>query len=158
MYVLCSPAAGARLVINVGAPLLRVTDSTGAVIPGASVHAVNQATGVAANTKSNGVGFYQVPSLFTGTYTVTFTAAGMKTSIQTLELLVDQNAVINVTLAAGAVTQQVEVNASAIQLTTTDSGTVAATLENALINQLPLDQRFPLAHELLRSIPVPHVE
>jgi hypothetical protein len=121
-----------------------ITDSTGAVIAGAAVHAVNQATSVAADTKSNGVGFYQVPGLFTGTYTITFTAAGMKTNIQTVELLVDQNAVINPTLTAGAVTQQVEVNASSIQLTTTDSGTVAATLENARINQLPLDQRLLL--------------
>ena len=38
-----------------------VTDSTGAVIQGASIHIVNQATNVASDTKSNGVGFYQVP-------------------------------------------------------------------------------------------------
>ena len=121
-----------------------ITDSTGAVIPSAAVHAVNQATAVAADTKSNGVGFYQVPGLFTGTYVITFTAAGMKTNVQTVELLVDQNAVVNTTLTAGAVTQRVEVNADAIQLTTTDNGTVAATLENARINQLPLDQRLLL--------------
>jgi len=121
-----------------------ITDSTGAVIPGASVHAVNQATSVAADTKSNSVGFYQVPGLFTGTYAVTITAPGMKTYIQTIELLVDQNAVINASLTAGAVTQQVEVSANAIQLTTTDNGTIGATLENARINQLPLDQRLLL--------------
>ena len=121
-----------------------ITDSTGAVIPGAIVHVVNQATGVAADTKSNGVGFYQVPGLFTGTYRVSITAPGMKTSNQAVELLVDQNAVVNAALVAGAVTQQVEVNADAIQLTTTDNGTVAATLENARINQLPLDQRLLL--------------
>jgi len=121
-----------------------ITDSTGAVIPGAAVHVVNQATSVAADTKSNSVGFYQIPGLFTGTYTVSFTAAGMKTNEQKVELLVDQNAVINTSLTAGAVTQRVEVNADAIQLTTTDNGTVAATLENARINQLPLDQRLLL--------------
>lgn len=121
-----------------------ITDSTGAVIPGASVHVVNQATSVAADTKSNGVGFFQVPGLFTGNYLVTISAPGMKTYEQKLELLVDQNAVINASLTAGAVTQHVEVNADAIQLTTSDSGTVAATLENARINQLPLDQRLLL--------------
>jgi Carboxypeptidase regulatory-like domain len=56
-----------------------VTDSTGAVIVGASVHVVNQGTNIATDTKSNGVGFYQVPDLFTGTYVVTITAPGMKT-------------------------------------------------------------------------------
>lgn len=121
-----------------------ITDSTGAMIPGASIHVVNQATSVAADTKSNGAGFYQVPGLFTGTYTVTFTAPGMKTYEQTIELLVDQNAVINAAMAAGAVTQQVEVSGDTIQLTTTDNGTVGTTLENARINQLPLDQRLLL--------------
>jgi Carboxypeptidase regulatory-like domain len=122
-----------------------ITDSTGAVIPSASIHVVNQATSVAANTTSNRAGFYQVPGLFTGTYTLTATAPGMKTYKQTIELLVDQNAVINASLTAGSVTQEVEVVANTIQLVTTDDGTIAATLENARINQLPLDGRLLLS-------------
>src|SRR5579871_2394818 len=51
-----------------------VTDSTGAVVPGAIVHVVNNATNVSTDAKANEVGFYQVPALFTGTYTVTITA------------------------------------------------------------------------------------
>ena len=121
-----------------------ITDSTGAVIPGTAIHVVNLATSVAADTKSNSVGFYQVPGLFTGTYTVTATAPGMKTYKQTIELLVNQNAVINASLSAGSVTQEVEVAGDAAQLTSTDSGTVSTTLENARINQLPLDQRLLL--------------
>ncbi len=118
-----------------------VTDATGAVISGASIHVVNQATGVAVDTKSNNVGFYQVPDLFTGTYEVTITAQGMKTFKQTIELLVDQSAVINAPLSAGAVTQQVQVNADVVQLTTTDNGEVGTALENARINQLPMNGR-----------------
>ena len=53
-----------------------VADSTGAVIPGAQIHVVSQGTNVATDTTSNSVGFYQVPALFTGTYTVTVTAPG----------------------------------------------------------------------------------
>jgi hypothetical protein len=101
-----------------------ITDSTGAVIPGASIHVVNLATSVAADTRSNNVGFYQVPGLFTATYTVTATAPGMKTYKQTIELLVDQNAVINASLSPGAVTQEVVVPGEAAQLTTTDSGAI----------------------------------
>ena len=126
-----------------------VADATGAVVPGASIHVVNQATGVAVDTKSNNVGFYQVPSLFTGTYVVTITSPGMKTYKQTIELLVAQNAVVNAAMSAGAVTQQVQVSANVVQLTTTDSGTVATTLENARINQLPMNGRsfITLANE-----------
>ena len=118
-----------------------VTDSTGAVIPGASIHVVNQGTGIAADTKSNSVGYYQVPDLFTGNYEVTITAPGMKSYKQTLELLVAQNAVINAMLTAGAVTQQVTVSSETVQLTTTDNGTISSTLENAKINQIPMNGR-----------------
>ncbi|MDR3734118.1 MAG: carboxypeptidase-like regulatory domain-containing protein, partial [Acidobacteriaceae bacterium] len=118
-----------------------VADSTGAVIPGATIHVVNQATGSIADTKPNEVGFYQVPGLFTGVYDVTISAAGMKTYKTTLHLLVDQNAVINVSMTAGAVTQQVEVTAQFVQLTTSDNGTITSTLENQRINQIPMNGR-----------------
>ncbi len=118
-----------------------VTDPTGAVIADANIHVVNQATGVAVDTTTNSVGFYQVPDLFTGTYAVSVSAPGMKTYTQALELLVAQSAVINVTMTAGAVTQRIEVSADTVQLTTTDNGIVSATLENQRINQLPLNGR-----------------
>ncbi len=118
-----------------------VTDTTRAVIPGASIHVVNRATSVAADTKSNRVGFYQVPGLFTGVYTVTISTPGMKTYEQTLDLLVDQTAIINAALTVGDVAQQVVVTANIVQLTTTDSGVVGSTLENARINQLPMNGR-----------------
>ena len=118
-----------------------VTDSTGAVIPGASIHVVNQGTNIAVDTKSNAVGFYQIPDLFTGTYVVTVTVTGMKTYKQSIELLVAQNAEINPAMVAGSVTQQVTVNADTVQLTTTDNGTIASTLENQRINQLPMNGR-----------------
>ncbi|MGH9345543.1 MAG: carboxypeptidase regulatory-like domain-containing protein, partial [Terriglobia bacterium] len=119
-----------------------VADSTGAVIPGASIHVVNNATSEAFDTKSNGVGFYQVPDLFTGRYAVTFTAPGMKTYKTSIELLVAQSAVINPVLTPGAVSQQVIVSGNAVQLTTTDNGTVTSDLENARINQLPMNVRL----------------
>jgi hypothetical protein len=118
-----------------------VTDSTGAVIPGAVVHVVNDAAGTAVDTKTNGVGFYQLPGLNTGHYTLTSTAPGMKTYKTAIVLLSDQHTIINPTLSAGAVTEQVEVAAEAVQITTTDSGTIGTTLENARINQVPINGR-----------------
>jgi hypothetical protein len=118
-----------------------VTDSTGAVLPGASIHVVNQATGVVVDAKANSVGFYQVPGLFTGTYVVSITAPGMKTTTRTIELLVAQDAIVNAALTTGAVTQQVTVSANMIQLQTTDNGSITSTLENARINELPMNSR-----------------
>ena len=140
-------ASGPSLFAQSGAGSIQgtVTDSTGAVIPGAIVHAVNQATTIAADAVSNSVGFYQVPGLFTGTYAVTITAPGMKVYKTTIELQVAQNAVINPTMTAGSVTQQVQVEADVVQLTTTDNGTIASTLENDRINQLPMNGRLLLS-------------
>jgi len=118
-----------------------ITDPTGAVIPNASIHVVNKDTGVAADTKSNSVGFYQVPDLFTGTYTLSVSAPNMKTYQRIIDLLASQNAVINAALTTGAVTQQVQVAADTVQLITPDSGVISSTLENARINQLPMNGR-----------------
>lgn len=121
-----------------------VTDSTGAVLPGASITVINEATNATFNTKSNETGYYQVPALFTGNYVVTVRAPGMKTYKTSIELLVAQNAVINPVMTAGAVTQQIEVNADTVELTTTDNGSISSTLENQRINQLPMNGRMLL--------------
>ena len=119
-----------------------VTDETGAVIPNAPVHVENTETGVATDTKANDAGFYRVPELFTGHYTVTVTAPGMKMYTTSIDLLVAQNAVINPILLVGSESQQTMVSANAVQLLTTDSGTITSTLENARIDQLPENGRY----------------
>lgn len=118
-----------------------VKDSTGAVIPSASVRIVNKATGVGIQTKTNSVGFYDVPSLFTGKYTVTVTAPEMKSYVTSIELMVAQTAVINPVLPPGDVTQRVVVNADQVQLLNLANGTLTNTLENQRISQLPMNGR-----------------
>jgi hypothetical protein len=68
----------------------------------------------------------------------------MKTYVQTLDLLVAQNAVIDAKMIPGAITQRVEVSSDIVQLTTTENGTIASTLENSRINQLPMNGRLLL--------------
>lgn len=118
-----------------------VTDATGAVIPAATVHVVNTATGTVNDTKANDSGFYQIPGLFTGSYHISITAPGMTTYTGSIELLVAQTAIINPVLTIGAVTHQVVVNENTIQLTTPDSGAITATLERDRIDQLPENGR-----------------
>ncbi len=141
--VLITAAFSLTLYAQSGAGSIQgtVTDPSGAVVPVAAVHVLNQATGVAVQTTTSGVGFYQVPGLNTGTYLVSISAPGMKTYNRTIELLVAQDATINATLTAGAVTQQVTVSADTVQLQTTDNGTITSTLENARINELPMNGR-----------------
>src|SRR4051812_45619171 len=55
-----------------------VSDSTGSVIPGAKVTVTNQATNVSQTATTNQTGFYVVPDLAVGTFTVTAEAQGFK--------------------------------------------------------------------------------
>jgi len=68
------------LLAQSGAGLIQGTiqDATGAALPGGTVKVVNQTTGVMIETTANKVGFYSVPGLFAGSYTVTYGAPGMK--------------------------------------------------------------------------------
>ena len=118
-----------------------VQDSGGAAIPSAEVHVVNTATGVANDTKSNGVGFYAIPGLFTGTYTITFASPGMKKFQQTIDLQNGKVEVLNPKLNVGNVTEQVTVGIETIQLATYDSGVVSTQLDAKRIDQLPQNGR-----------------
>lgn len=132
-----------------------VQDPAGAVIADCAVDVVNVATGVISHTVSNSTGFYVVPNLFVGTYSLTFIAKGMKKYETRLDLQNGQAAVINVKLSVGPVSQQVTVEASTVQLATYDSGTVSTELDIHRINQLPMNGRNVLA---LASDTVPGVE
>lgn len=118
-----------------------VQDSTGAVIGGVTVHVVNRDTGASFDTATNSTGFYVVPSLFTGNYTITFSAAGMKKYETSVSLQDAQNAVIGPTLSPGSVTEQVTVAGDTIQLATYDSGTISTQVDFNRINQLPMNGR-----------------
>lgn len=141
LVVLCGTFAMAQTQSGLSTIQGTVTDSTGALIPGATIHIVNKATAAATDAKSNGAGFYQAPGLVAGAYTVTVQASGMKTYVYTLNLLATQTAVVNPVMAVGAVTEKVTVSASMVQLTNTTDGSITTTLENDQINHIPMNGR-----------------
>ena len=57
-----------------------VTDSSGAVVPGASVTITDDATKVSVKTQSNGSGSYVAPELNVATYSVTIAKSGSRTT------------------------------------------------------------------------------
>ncbi|HKE26926.1 MAG TPA: carboxypeptidase-like regulatory domain-containing protein [Bryobacteraceae bacterium] len=132
-----------------------IQDVSGAAIPNCQLHVLNQGTGVTNDTTSNTAGFYSVPGLFAGNYTITFTAPGMKKYQTVIALQNAQAAVLNASLAVGDVTEQVTVNAEVIQLATYDSGTVSTQLDSSRIDQLPQNGRNVLG---LAQNTVPGVE
>jgi hypothetical protein len=79
--VLISTSAIAQTQSGLSSIQGTVADSTGAVIRGATVHIVNNATQVATDAKSNDVGFFQAPGLIAGTYTISISSPNMKTNV-----------------------------------------------------------------------------
>jgi hypothetical protein len=126
-----------------------VQDPSGAVIVGATVHVVNQGTNVAVDSTTNKAGYYTVPSLFTGSYTVTFSAPRMAAFETSITLQAGQDALIDTTLKPGGVQEKVVVQGNTIQLATYDSPTVSTTLDNQRINQLPMNGRSLLTLDQL---------
>ncbi len=118
-----------------------VQDSTGAAVPNSTVHIVNQATAVTNDTNTNGTGFYAVPGLFAGTYTITFTAPGMKKYQTSVEVQNGKVVVLDAKLAVGDVAEQVTVSSETVQLATYDSGVVSTQLDASRIDQLPQNGR-----------------
>ncbi len=99
-----------------------VTDPTGAVIPGASVVALNHATGVKITTVSTGAGLYSFMSLNPGIYQVTATMKGFEGAAQdNVKVSVDQVSTVNIALRVGDVSEVVTVTESSSLVETSNS-------------------------------------
>jgi hypothetical protein len=115
-----------------------VSDSSGAVVPGATVTITNTATNVATTLTTNQAGSYTAPSLPAGTYNVRVEAQGFRPSEEKgLKLNAATTVRADAALEVGASKQAVEVQASAVQLHTEDAKS-SVTISNKLVNDLPL--------------------
>jgi hypothetical protein len=118
-----------------------VTDSSGALIPGAKITLASNATGLSQSTATTAGGLYSFVSLAPGSYTVTASLAGFQTLVQDHVLVtVDQTTSLNLSLQVGNVSQVVRVSAAADILDTSNS-TVGQLIDAATIDRVPLLNR-----------------
>lgn len=118
-----------------------VSDTTGAVIPGAEVKATNRDTGVEYRATSNAVGFYIIQSVPPGSYAVTCTSVGMAPSERpNVRLEVAQTMRMDFRLAVGTVAEVVEVSAAA-QLLQSERTEVGQVIDSKRILEMPLNGR-----------------
>lgn len=116
-------------------------DSSGAVIPNATVTIRNVATGVKSTLKTNQDGVYQALALIPGTYAVEATASGFgAVKNPAVEVHVQTRAQVDFALKAGSQSETIEVNAAAVALQT-QSADVGNVVGTAQINDLPLNAR-----------------
>lgn len=148
MAVFCSAA-----VAQTGNATLtgRVHDASGAVVPNASVRIANVATGVVKETVTNASGIYFVPNLIPGAYSIDVSLQGFQPKkVQDVQLVVGQQAAIDVELTVGSVSEQVKVT-SAPPLLQSEDASVGAVIQSNTVQALPLNGRY--FTQLLQLVP-----
>jgi hypothetical protein len=124
-----------------GTILGAVTDSSGAVIPGATVTILNTATGFSRTLTTDSAGAYNAPTLIPGTYTVRAEAKSFKTfESRNVVVEVGKEVRVDCTLQPGAEAQTITVTA-ALPLVDTTNATLGGTVQGEEISNLPLNGR-----------------
>jgi hypothetical protein len=115
-----------------------ISDPSGAVVAGATITATNTATGVVTSGKTTDAGFYVLPLLPAGEYSVNVTSAGFATLKQD-KVVLDALQILglNLQLQVGSATQSISVEAAA-SLLKTDDVVLGSSMENNVYDSLPL--------------------
>jgi hypothetical protein len=136
LFVLSSPVYAQNAQVS-GA----LKDQTGGVLPGVTVTAKNVSTGLTRSAVSEPSGEYRVPALPPGTYTVTAELQGFGSETRPdIVLVIDQHAVINITLKPASVTEAVTVTGESPVVDTTKSD-VSTAVSTQQIQDLPVASR-----------------
>jgi hypothetical protein len=115
-----------------------VTDASGAVLPGVSVTGTNNATGVVTSVITNEAGVYTLPSLLSGSYTVSAELPGFQKQTYTNVQLGNADRVrLNFALQVATQSQSVEVTVAADTLLATSSSSVGEVLSQTRVQDLP---------------------
>ena len=115
-----------------------IKDSTGAVIPGTTISAINVGTNQTREAVANDAGMYTFSNLQPGNYTLKVAVQGFKEFVRTeIQVTVNNIARVDVTLEVGARTEMVTVTAEATILQT-DKADVHKELNTREMTNLPL--------------------
>jgi hypothetical protein len=118
-----------------------VVDSSGGVLPGVTVTAIQTDTGFRREVVTDEMGLYTMPNLPIGPYRLEASLSGFRNYAQTgIVLQVNDNTTIPVTLPLGNLTETVAVEASA-PLVETRNPSIGSVIDNERIEELPLNGR-----------------
>ncbi len=140
-WVIGSHQVYAQLAVTTATLSGTVTDSSGAIVPGAIATLSSAQEGVTRTFTTNAAGRYSFSQLPPSSYTLAIAAKGFETYRQTgIVLDAGQSADQNVALVVGASNQEVVVNAQASQLNT-DNANISADIDGKQVVELPLNLR-----------------
>jgi hypothetical protein len=120
----------------------QVQDSTGAVISGAKVTITNTDTNTSRSTTTGSTGDYVITLLRPGNYSLSVSLTGFKTYVQSgIVLEINQRLKLDVALAVGEITENVQVTGE-LPVIATEDAQVGKVIDNKSITQLPLNGRL----------------
>jgi hypothetical protein len=139
LSLLCAVGAKAQSTASITG---MVTDTSGAVIPGANVTLTNTATNVSQTQETSSGGDYVFPLLDVGTYAVKVEAKGFKTfSAPAIPVSAGDRARVDAAMQVGEQSTTVEVQASTAPALQTDTSTIATLITSQAVEDLPLNGR-----------------
>lgn len=128
-----------------------VTDTTGAVVPGAQIAVTNESTGVRRTSASNELGYYTIALLPPGAYRIAVSKEGFRPVTRTgIALQVDQVARLDFAMEVGTVTEAIEISANVTKVDT-HTATLKEVVDQRRIEELPLNGRD--ANQLIFLMP-----
>ncbi len=134
-----------------------VTDSTGAVVPGAQVTLTEQQTDISNPTKTTEAGLYTVPYLPAGNYTLSIKASGFAEYKMTgVAVATGQTVRLDAELKLATVGEAVEVSAQVVSIQT-DSSTVQSSITAQAIDILPNAVSNPVFYAFFQAGVMPRV-
>jgi Carboxypeptidase regulatory-like domain len=143
LVILVAAAVPAAAQLERGRIAGFVKDQSGAVVPGATVTAVNIETRLKRSVVSDATGYYVFPALAPGAYDVEVELEGFKKGVQTgVRLDASAGVTVDFTLETGAISEAVNVTAEATPLQT--DATIRKTVEAKDIELLSFQGRNPL--------------
>ncbi|MGH8703002.1 MAG: carboxypeptidase-like regulatory domain-containing protein, partial [Burkholderiales bacterium] len=151
IILLLALGGGAAWAQNItGAITGRVSDGTGAVIPGAKVSATNVETSVVTQTTTNSAGLYAFPLLPPGNYQLQIEAAGFKAYLRHgLTLGAAQTLAVDARLEPGALGEQVTVTEEA-PILKTEGAALGNNFDKGKFENLPVGRSVT---SVLRVVP-----
>jgi hypothetical protein len=114
-----------------------VKDSTGAVVPGATVNLKNTDTGESRAVQTDTTGAYRFPLLSPGHYTISAASAGLVSDTEKLVVSVGQTANLDLVAKVQTVGQTIEVTGTA-ELLNADNANLSATFSAKQMDELPM--------------------
>lgn len=142
VFVLLFAAVGIVRAQSAGGATLQgtVTDPTGSVIPDAKITITQHETGIKTSTVTNKDGFFSIPPVSIGNYSVRCEVPGMKAWEEKVLLETGKTVEVNPILTVGQMNETITVMESVPMVTTTDP-TDATTLDSQRIKELPINGR-----------------